>query len=48
MLVVATPVYKAAYTGLLKHLFDLIDPKVLAGPPRRSSPRPAAPTAMRW
>ena len=32
-LVVATPVYKAAYTGLLKHLFDLIDPKLLEGRP---------------
>ena len=29
----ATPVYKAAYTGLFKHLFDLIDPKVLEGRP---------------
>ena len=33
VLVVATPVYKAAYTGLLKHLFDLIDPTVLEGRP---------------
>lgn len=32
-LVVATPVYKAAYTGLLKHLFDLIEPKVLENRP---------------
>jgi FMN reductase len=32
-LVVASPVYKASYTGLLKHLFDLIDPKVLEGRP---------------
>lgn len=32
-LVVATPVYKAAYTGLFKHLFDLIDPKMLEGRP---------------
>ena len=32
-LVVATPVYKAAYTGLLKHLFDLIEPKLLEGRP---------------
>lgn len=32
-LVVATPVYKAAYTGLLKHLFDLIDPKAIEGRP---------------
>lgn len=33
VLVVATPVYKAAYTGLFKHLFDLIDPKMLEGRP---------------
>ena len=33
VLVVATPVYKASYTGLFKHLFDLIDPKVLEGRP---------------
>ena len=33
VLVVATPVYKAAYTGLLKHLFDLIEPKLLEGRP---------------
>lgn len=32
-LVVATPVYKAAYIGLLKHLFDLIEPKALEGRP---------------
>ena len=32
-LVVASPVYKAAYTGLFKHLFDLIDPKMLEGRP---------------
>jgi len=32
-LVVATPVYKAAYTGLFKHLFDLIDPKFLENRP---------------
>jgi FMN reductase len=32
-LVVASPVYKASYTGLLKHLFDLIDPKLLRGRP---------------
>ncbi len=32
-LVVATPVYKAAYTGLFKHLFDLIEPKLLEGRP---------------
>ena len=32
-LVVATPIYKAAYTGLFKHLFDLIEPKRLEGRP---------------
>ena len=32
-LVVATPIYKASYSGLFKHLFDLIDPKALAGRP---------------
>jgi FMN reductase len=32
-LIVATPVYKAAYTGLLKHLFDLVEPKLLEGRP---------------
>ena len=32
-LVVASPVFKASYTGLFKHVFDLIDPKVLEGRP---------------
>ncbi|WP_342665157.1 NAD(P)H-dependent oxidoreductase [Kaistia granuli] len=32
-LVVASPVYKGSYLGLFKHLFDLIDPKQLAGKP---------------
>ena len=32
-LVVASPVFKASYTGLFKHLFDLIDPKALEGRP---------------
>jgi FMN reductase len=31
VLVIGTPVYKASYTGLLKHFFDLIDPKELSG-----------------
>ena len=31
VIVVGTPVYKASYTGLLKHFFDLLDPKILAG-----------------
>ncbi|MFC6742474.1 FMN reductase [Methylobacterium tardum] len=32
-LVVGSPVYKGAYTGLFKHLFDLADPAALAGKP---------------
>ncbi len=32
-LVVASPVYKGSYTGLFKHLFDLVDPADLAGLP---------------
>jgi len=32
-LVVASPIFKASYTGLFKHLFDLLDPKVLEGRP---------------
>lgn len=32
-LVLASPVYKGSYTGLFKHLFDLIDPAALAGKP---------------
>ncbi|SNR85659.1 FMN reductase [Methylobacillus rhizosphaerae] len=31
LIVIASPVYKASYTGLLKHFFDLLDPKALAG-----------------
>ena len=31
LIVIGTPVYKASYTGLLKHFFDLLDPKQLAG-----------------
>ena len=31
VVVVGTPVYKGSYTGLLKHFFDLLDPKVLSG-----------------
>ncbi|HEY8353421.1 MAG TPA: NADPH-dependent FMN reductase [Methylophilaceae bacterium] len=31
LIVIGTPVYKASYTGLLKHFFDLIDPKQLKG-----------------
>lgn len=32
-LVVGSPTYKASYTGLLKHLFDLVDMKALTGRP---------------
>jgi FMN reductase len=32
-LVVGSPIYKASYTGLFKHLFDLISPEKLAGKP---------------
>lgn len=32
-LVVGSPVYKGSYTGLFKHLFDLIDPNALVGKP---------------
>lgn len=31
VLVVASPVYKASYSGLLKHFFDLLDPDALIG-----------------
>lgn len=32
-LVVGSPVYKGTYSGLFKHLFDLVDPKALRGKP---------------
>jgi FMN reductase len=32
-LIVGTPVYKGSYTGLFKHLFDLIEPSALAAKP---------------
>lgn len=32
-LVIASPVYKGSYSGLFKHLFDLLDPSSLAGKP---------------
>lgn len=32
-LIVGTPVYKGAYSGLFKHLFDLVDPQALANKP---------------
>lgn len=34
VLVVGSPVYKGSYTGLFKHLFDLVDP----GRPLRPNP----------
>ncbi|MFQ6403861.1 FMN reductase [Methylophilus sp. 'Pure River'] len=33
LLVVATPVYRASYTGLFKHLFDLVDYEALVNVP---------------
>lgn len=33
LLVVATPVYRATYTGLFKHFFDLVGQDALAGTP---------------
>ena len=45
-LIVGSPVYKGAYTGLFKHLFDFVEPEALAGKPvildrdrRRPAPR---------
>jgi FMN reductase, MsuE subfamily len=32
-IIVGSPVYKGSYTGLFKHLFDLIDPDALRGKP---------------
>jgi FMN reductase len=32
-LIIGTPVYKGAYTGLFKHVFDLVEPQALAGKP---------------
>ena len=32
-LIVGSPVYKGGYTGLFKHLFDLVDPGALANKP---------------
>lgn len=31
VLVIGSPVYKASYSGLLKHFLDLLDPRLLAG-----------------
>ncbi len=33
LLVVGSPVYRASYTGALKHLFDLVDHRALQGTP---------------
>ena len=33
LLVAASPVYKGSYTGLFKHLLDLLEPGCLAGKP---------------
>jgi FMN reductase len=33
LLIVGSPVFKASYTGLFKHFFDLLDPSALAGTP---------------
>ena len=32
-LIVGTPVYKGSYTGLFKHVFDLVEPRALGGKP---------------
>jgi FMN reductase len=32
-LIVGSPVYKGAYTGLFKHVFDFVEPEHLAGKP---------------
>ena len=33
LVIAATPVYKGSYTGLFKHLFDLVDPNALVDRP---------------
>lgn len=33
LVIAASPVYKGSYTGLFKHLFDLVDPDALVGRP---------------
>jgi len=33
LLIVGSPIYKASYSGLLKHLLDLVQPTALAGVP---------------
>ncbi len=32
-LIVGSPVYKGGYTGLFKHIFDLVEPRALVGKP---------------
>ena len=46
-LVVGTPVYKGSYTGLFKHVIDLIDPAALAGKPVLLTATGVA-TGTRW
>jgi FMN reductase len=46
-LIVGTLVYKGSYTGLFKHLFDLVDPGALTNKPVCSRPR-AADRVTRW
>ena len=48
VLVVGTPVYRASYTGLFKHVFDLIHHDALIGNARWCSPPPAAVRCMAW
>lgn len=33
LLVIGSPTFKGSYTGLFKHFFDLLDPKLLRGKP---------------
>ena len=33
-LIVGSPVHNGSYTGLFKHVFDLVEPEALAGKPR--------------
>ncbi len=46
ILVVGSPTFKGSYTGLFKHVFDLLDPSSLRGSPS-SSPPPGAGNATR-
>ncbi len=47
LLIVAAPVYRGSYPGLLKHLFDLVDLNALINTPACSRPLVAA-NATRW